>query len=255
MHYAIGSYHDTGKVVARTTVQHITKQEAAKPDVQQTIRDYHVSMNKAIGSDEFVSDLDGMTNFINDDVEVDEVEDDDILDWLEEKYQGLPKTPEIDDVVDNSDRRKQADTYDQFLGAEVAITDETGRSAMARVMKRIKDNDGNGVGVATANPLTNTSLYEVQFPDGHVEELQYNIIAENMMSQVDSEGHHYQLLAEISDHQSNHLAITKKNGFIRSKNGNLHPKMTTRGWSIEVEWKDGSISWVPLKDLKASNPV
>ena len=246
---------DTGKVVARTTVQHITKQESAKPDVQQTIRDYHVSMNKAIGSDDFVTDLDGMTNFINDDVDVDKVEDDDILDWLEEKYQGLPKTPEIDDVVDNSDRRKQADTYDQFLGAEVAIPDETGRSAMARVMKRVKDNDGNGVGVATANPLTNTALYEVQFPDGHVEELQYNIIAENMMSQVDSEGHHYQLLAEISDHRSNHLALTKKNGFIRSKSGNLHPKMTTRGWSIEVEWKDGSVSWVPLKDLKASNPV
>ena len=76
-----------------------------------------------------------------------------------------------------------------------------------------------------------------------------------MISQVDSEGHHYQLLAEISDHRSNHLALTKKNGFIKSKNGNLHPKKTTRGWSIEVEWKDGTVSWVPLKDLKASNPV
>ena len=112
------------------------------------------------------------------------------------------------------------------------------------------------MGVATANPLTNTALYEVQFPDGHVKEVQYNIIAENMMSQVDSEGHHYQfLLVEISDHGSNHLAITKKNGFIRSKSGNLQPKMTTRGWSIEVEWKDGSVSWVSLKDLKTSNPV
>ena len=249
---------DTGKVVARTTVQHITRQEAAKPDVQQSIRDYHVSMNKAIGDDDFVTDLDGMTSFINDDVEdvdVDKIEEDDILEWMEEKYQGLPKIPEIDDVVDNSDRRKQADTYDQFLGAEVALPDSTGRTAMARVMKRVKDNDGVGVGVATTNPLTNTALYEVEFSDGHVEELQYNIIAENMISQVDSEGHHYQLLAEISDHRSNHLALTKKNGFIKSKNGNLHPKKTTRGWSIEVEWKDGTVSWVPLKDLKASNPV
>ena len=111
------------------------------------------------------------------------------------------------------------------------------------------------MGVVTPNPLTNKSLYEVEFPDGHVEELQYNIIAENMMSQVDSEGHHYQLLAEISDHQSTHLAFTKKNGFICSKYDNLYPKKTTIGWSIEVEWKDGSVSWVPLKDLKASNPI
>ena len=105
------------------------------------------------------------------------------------------------------------------------------------------------------NILTNTSLYEVEFPDGHVEELQYNIIAENMMSQVDSEGHHWQLLLEISDHRSNHLAIPKRDGFIRSHNGNLHPKKTTIGWDIEVEWKDGSMTWVPLKELKVSNPI
>jgi hypothetical protein len=31
--------------------------------------------------------------------------------------------------------------------------------------------------------------------------------------------------------------------------------VTTRGWSLLVQWKDGSISWEKLKDLKASNPV
>eukprot|EP00979_Chaetoceros_neogracilis_P016060 scaffold6898_cov247-Chaetoceros_neogracile.AAC.1 len=31
--------------------------------------------------------------------------------------------------------------------------------------------------------------------------------------------------------------------------------MTTAGWKLEVEWKDGSVDWVPLKDLKASNPL
>ena len=246
---------DTGNVLARTTVQHVTEQEVTKPEVQQSIRDYHVSMYKAIGDDDFVTDLDGMTNFINDDEEVDDKLVDDKLDLFEEQYLGLPNTPEIDEVVDNTDRRKQADTYDQFIGAEVALPDTTGRTAMARVMKRVKDNDGNAIGVQTDNILTNTSLYEVEFPDGHTEELQYNIIAENMMSQVDSEGHHWQLLSEISDHRSNHLAITEKNGFIRSHNGNLHPKKTTIGWDIEVEWKDGSVSWVPLKDLKVSNPI
>ncbi|GFH50450.1 Blackbeard [Chaetoceros tenuissimus] len=32
-------------------------------------------------------------------------------------------------------------------------------------------------------------------------------------------------------------------------------KKTTRGWELLVEWKDGMMSWVPLKDLKNSNPV
>ena len=77
---------NTGNVIARTTVQHITKQEATESYIHQSIRDDHISMNKAIGDDEFVTALDGMTNFINDDVDVDKIEDDDILDWLEEKY-------------------------------------------------------------------------------------------------------------------------------------------------------------------------
>ena len=142
-----------------------------KPDVQQSIREYHVSMYKAIRDDDFVTDLDGITSFINDNEEVDEKLDDDKLDLFEEKNLGLPDPPEIDEVVDNTDRRKQADTYDQFIGAEVALPDTTGKAAMARVMKRVKDNDENAIGVQPNNMLTNTSLYEVVFPDGHVEEL------------------------------------------------------------------------------------
>ena len=76
-----------------------------------------------------------------------------------------------------------------------------------------------------------------------------------MMPQVDSEGHHYQLLAEISYYWSTPLAITKKNGFIHSRSGNLHPKKATMGLSIRVQWKDGSVSWVPLKDIQFSNPI
>ena len=29
----------------------------------------------------------------------------------------------------------------------------------------------------------------------------------------------------------------------------------TRGWKLSVEWKDGSVDWVPLKYPKNSNPV
>ena len=42
---------------------------------------------------------------------------------------------------------------------------------------------------------------------------------------------------------------------IRSRNGNMVPKEITQVWYLLVEWKDGSSRWIPLKDLKASNPV
>jgi hypothetical protein len=32
-------------------------------------------------------------------------------------------------------------------------------------------------------------------------------------------------------------------------------KQTTAGWELEVEWKDGSTSWLPLKELKETNIV
>ena len=35
----------------------------------------------------------------------------------------------------------------------------------------------------------------------------------------------------------------------------LKPKVTTRGWSLLVQWHDGLSSCEPLKDLKASNSV
>ena len=59
-----------------------------------------------------------------------------------------------------------------------------------------------------------------------------------MLSQVDSEGHQYQLLKENSDHYDDVSALKRSDGFIRSRGGNLRDKKTTRGWKLEVKWKD-----------------
>ena len=47
------------------------------------------------------------------------------------------------------------------------------------------------LGEGNYNAMHDKSLYKVEYPDGTTEQLVANIIAENMMSQVDSEGHHY----------------------------------------------------------------
>ena len=75
------------------------------------------------------------------------------------------------------------------------------------------------------------------------------------MSQVEFEGHHYQVLTEVTDHKNDDSAIAKVDGLIKSSSGNLYQKRMTRGWKLLVEWKDGSVDWVPLKYLKQSNPV
>ena len=78
-------------------------------------------------------------------------------------------------------------------------------------------------------------LYKVEYPDGTTDQLADNIIAENMMSQVDSEGHHYQVLTEVTDHKKDYSAISKLDGFMKSSNGKLHQKRTACGRKILLE--------------------
>jgi hypothetical protein len=82
-----------------------------------------------------------------------------------------------------------------------------------------------------------------------------NIIAENLYSQCDSEGHSFLVLYEIVDHAKDHSAVQMAEGFTVRFNGNRVPKKTMRGWKLLCQWKDGTTSWVPLVELKDSNPV
>jgi hypothetical protein len=56
------------------------------------------------------------------------------------------------------------------------------------VNKRVRDEEGDLVGNSNDNPLLDSRKYEVEYADGHVEELTANIIAENLIAQVNEEG-------------------------------------------------------------------
>ena len=43
-----------------TTVQRVTRYEAENPEIQHIIRNYHMTLESAIGADEFMSDLNVM---------------------------------------------------------------------------------------------------------------------------------------------------------------------------------------------------
>jgi hypothetical protein len=70
------------------------------------------------------------------------------------------------------------------------------------------------------------------------------MIAEGIYSQVDQEGPMFTLLSEIIDHEENKeqtLGVTR--GF------------TTKGWRFLVGWKDGSTSYVLLREVKNTCPT
>jgi len=88
------------------------------------------------------------------------------------------------------------------------------------------------------------------FPDGAVMQYSANLIAENIMSEVDEDGHRYQMVKNIVNHRKENNAIEKCDGWIISNNGTRRRKITTKGWSFEVEWNVGTTSWVTLRDIK-----
>lgn len=252
-----------GNVVARTTVQHVTKQDIIGEGIMDRIREYHRELDTKLGDDQYIDNDTDFSKFLNEDVP-----DPSINNpyegrghgntGKEEPYQGY-NLPEIDEIGNIDDERESANIYDIYIGAEVQLPSNhtSGQNQMARVVKRIKGNDGEAFDASKPyNPILDTSEYLVEFPDGTTKELTANIIAESMFSQIDQEGRHFQLLDEISDHRKGNDAIEKNDGYFkRHANGPNVPKRTTRGWQLLVHWKDGSSQWIKLKDLKVSNPI
>ena len=56
------------------------------------------------------------------------------------------------------------------------------------------------------------SRYEVEFPDGSIDEVEANMIAESMITECDPEGSQYKLFKEISDHRKDETALNVADG-------------------------------------------
>jgi len=84
----------------------------------------------------------------------------------------------------------------------------------------------------------------VVFPDGMIQSYLANDIAEGIYSQVDQEGHSFIMLSEIIDHEVDSSAI---------RDTGRDKICTTKGWHLIVSWKDGTISSVPIREMKNSD--
>jgi hypothetical protein len=62
------------------------------------------------------------------------------------------------------------------------------------------------------------------------------------------------MMDSIIGHKKSQQAMLKSDAF-NEMIGKRIQRMTTAGWKMCVQWKDGSTSWEHLKDLKESHPV
>ena len=94
---------------------------------------------------------------------------------------------------------EQQPAFDKIINAEVMIQNGNEMS-MGKVARQSLDADGRTTGTYHDNPFLNTITYNMEFSDGQVKEYGTNIIAKNMLTQVDSDGYSLSLMDSIVDH-------------------------------------------------------
>ncbi len=231
-----------GQVVARRTVRKLKPEEIHNNTVEEQKRQLFDSMiQKKLGD----SISPPPAPLKPEETEFIPYEDDEV---------GPITMPESDPVDASTQAVGEQPWYDRLIHAELNLP-QGENMVNAKVLGRSRDTNGNIIGTYDNNPMLNTVIYDVEFPDGAVKQYAANTIAENMYAQVDSEGFQYTLLDSITDYATDKRAISKANKYFVTKQGTRRLRHTTAGWKLLVLWKDGSEQWVPLKDLKNSHPI
>ena len=125
----------------------------------------------------------------------------------------------------------------------------------AKVVGRDTGGYGQPTGEYNRNPILDTRIYDIMFPDGTIQQYAENLIAENIYSQVNEEGYRYIILGEIIDYRKYDYALDRSDAYAVDKHGRRSRRLTTKGWSLFVNWKDRNQYYIPLKDIKESNPI
>ena len=140
------------------------------------------------------------------------------------------------------DFRRQPSAYgaeDSYLDMELGIRRDDEGLCHARVKRRAVDEDDKPIGRPSNNPLLNSRQYEIEYLDGTTEVLTANIIAENLLAQVDYQGHRHSMIYEIEEHQKNSDVVPIEKGTILTPSGLQRKRRTTKGWEFYVRWKGG----------------
>jgi len=204
-------------VLARTTIQHVTPLELQVPELRDQVKEFDIALRERLSDSNFViSGMEEPSGFYLPDI--DDMEE--FADSVTVPRDGDGTQPEQDSFTPEG--------YDNMINAEIMIPKADG-TIVGKVIKRAKGEDGNPIGLRNSYPLLDTREYEVLMPDGATVSYTANVIAENLYSQVDSEGRQFLMLDKISDHRKDKTAYSKDNGYVISHNGNKTPRQTTQG--------------------------
>jgi hypothetical protein len=102
--------------------------------------------------------------------------------------------PDIEGILDSTGKvLNQQPMWDNLIKAEILLQ-QGDKMQLGEVIRRSVDDSGKTIGTYSDNPKMNSIIYEVEFNDGELKEYAANILAENMLSQIDDEGQNILLM-------------------------------------------------------------
>ena len=122
----------------------------------------------------------------------DDIEDDDVnLPYVDELI--YVKFEEISDAY--------LEALDEYIRAEIVIPGRDALPVLGKFKKRKRDAYGNLMENKNSNPILDTRIYELEFPDERIEEFAVNDFTKNLFNQADLDGWDTGLIDEVIDNR------------------------------------------------------
>ena len=249
------AYHvltNAGQVVTRSTVISLDKDELTNETNKQRMTNFTSEMEKVIGN--YSHSTSKLIDYKNDDPYDDIFTDDEFTDD-EFQYLEANNLPSHDDFLAAPENdHPSVNSTDKLLGMRLKLPHK-GEMLEGCITGRKRNSDGLLIGTENSNPILDTRKYNIDFGEGDYAEYTANTIIENLHDQVDESGMSHTLLKGIVDFRKSDDALPSSRGWTTLPSKIRKRVVTTKGWDLLVEWIDGTTSWIPLKDLKESNPI
>eukprot|EP00957_Ditylum_brightwellii_P030816 2334709-Ditylum_brightwellii.AAC.1 len=140
--------------------------------------------------------------------------------------------PEIEETVDaNGTLIDQQPAYNKIINAEVQLHHQDNITT-GKVKRMVLGPDGR------------TAVYKVEFPDGEVKEYAANVIAENILRQVDYEAFTTTMMKGIIDYdRDENTVVHTKDKYLWTYSNQRRLKKSTAGWKLQILCRNKSESW------------
>ena len=100
---------------------------------------------------------------------------------VEEDSLVLPYGDDFTELNTNEIDTRYLNDLDSLIGVQVALPGKDGFPLLAIVKDKKRNYKGEAISSYNPNPMLDSRIYELEFPDGRIEEYSVNIIIENLV--------------------------------------------------------------------------